>query len=245
VQSMLIAVPSKGRAGKTPTTKLLGEAATLFVPASEFEQYKKCSKGEKVVAVPNDVRGITPTRNWIIDYSQSNRIVMIDDDVKAQGFMQLNAFNAKHKKMTSQEWLIEWEKLFEVAEDMQYRIWGVSTDGALRSVYPWSPFLWQSYVTASCMGLRKETGIRFDESYPVKEDYEICLRCIAEDGGVVAARYLYWANSHWVDDGGCKDYRTATMEKRMIDKLLKQYPGLIRSVTRANGASEYSIQLEF
>lgn len=245
MQSMLIAVPSKGRAGNTSTIKLLKNAATLFVPESEVLQYEKHCKGESIVAVPNEVRGITATRNWIIDWSECNRIVMVDDDVKAQGYMQLNAFNAKHKKLNSEEWLNEWSKLFDITEDMQYRIWGVSTDGALRSVYPWSPFMWQSYVTASCMGLLKETGIRFDESYPVKEDYEICLRCIKEDGGVVAARYLYWANSHWVDDGGCKDYRTASMEKEMIKKLIENYPGLIRSVTRANGASEYSIQLDF
>jgi hypothetical protein len=93
------------------------------------------------------------------------------------------------------------------------------------------------------MGILNDGRTRFDERYAVKEDYELCLRCIKEDGGIVAARHFYWHNSHWTDEGGCKDYRTAETEKRCIDMLMKEYPGMIRQVTK--GGSEYSLKLEF
>jgi len=93
------------------------------------------------------------------------------------------------------------------------------------------------------MGILNDGRTRFDESFPVKEDYELCLRCIKEDGGILGARYLYWHNEHWTGEGGCKDYRTQAMEEKAINKLMSMYPGFIRRVTR--GGAEYSINLDF
>jgi hypothetical protein len=236
---MLIAIPSKGRAGKAKTLAVLPNA-TLFVPSLEAESYRAAG-AKNVVGVPDDVRGITRTRNWILDNVDDPHVVMIDDDVKACGYFKLYEHQAKQKKLNEQEWNNEFQKLFDVTEEMGYRIWGISTDGALRSVYPYKPFLWRSYITASCMGIINDGSTRFDEDFPVKEDYELNLRCIQEDGGIVAARYFYWSNSHWHDDGGCKDYRTARMEKECIDRLVRKYPGMVRVTKRAN--SEHCIEL--
>jgi len=212
--------------------------AVSYVPARETQEYKAAGVAN-VVSVPDDVRGITATRNWILDNTESDWVVFIDDDVKQAGFCHMMHHRMKHRKIAN--WVAEFARLFEITEDMQYRIWGVSTDGAPRSVYPYKPFLWRSYITASCMGIRNSTGIRFDEEFKVKEDYEMCLRCIVEDGGIVAARYLYWVNSHWTDDGGCKDYRTSQIEKKAIAKLKAKYPGMVRQIDR--GGSQYSIEL--
>lgn len=236
---MLIAIPSKGRAGKAKTLGVLPNA-TLFVPSLEVESYKVAG-AKKVVGVPDNVRGITRTRNWILDNTDDPHVVMIDDDVKACGYLKLYEQHAKRKKLNEQEWNDAFQKLFHVTEEMSYRIWGIATDGALRSVYPYKPFLWRSYITASCMGIINDGSTRFDEDFPVKEDYELNLRCIQEDGGIVAARYLYWQNWHWHDDGGCKDYRTVKMEKECMDKLVAKYPGMVRIAKRRN--SEYCIEL--
>ena len=50
-------------------------------------------------------------------------------------------------------------------------------------------------------------------------------RCIAEDGGVVCAQYIYWVNLHWDTAGGCRDYRTQAMERDCIRRLRRAYPG--------------------
>ena len=235
---MLIAIPSKGRAGQVKTQKIL-QTAVVYVPALEKPAYEAAG-ASNVVAVPNDVQGITATRNWILRNTDEQWVVMVDDDVKAQGYFEMGDTKAKHRKMSEEQWLLEFAKLFELTEDLGYRIWGVSTDGALRSVYPYKPLLWKSYVTASCMGIINNGKTFFDETFKVKEDYELNLRCIAEDGGVVAARYLYWCNSHWHDDGGCKDYRTQEMEADAIRRLQRMYPGMIRATKRQN--SEYCIE---
>lgn len=237
---MTIAIPSKGRAGRVKSQSVI-PSAKVFVPRTEADAYLKCGV-QNVVMVPDYIRGITATRNWILDSLKDRRVVFIDDDVKACGWFELSDERAKARHLTEAEWLCEFRKLFDVTEQLGYRVWGLSTDGALRSCYPYKPFLFHSYVTASCMGV-VNTGIRFDHRFLVKEDYELCLRCIREDGGVLAARYLFWSNDHWTADGGCKSYRTQAMECDATERLMEMYPGFIRRVTR--GGSGYSIELDF
>lgn len=239
---MLFAVPSKGRAGSVTTTSIL-PFAVLYVPENEVTAYKKTNSGQRVIGVPAEIRGITKTRNWILSNSDDLRIVMVDDDVKNQGWVKLFSRKCKHKKMNGEEWRGVCEKLFDACEDIGWKIWGVATQSAPRSVYSWKPIISHSYVTASFMGIVNDNKMLFDESFIVKEDYEIGLRHIKEYGGVLCARHVYWENSHWKDDGGCKDYRTGKIELDAIRKLKKLYPGMIRKITR--GGSGYSISIDF
>ena len=236
---MIVAVPSMGRAGKTTTDKTI-PSTVFYVPAREVEQYKR-SGVQSVIGVPDEIKGITKTRNWILDSCGDPRVVMIDDDVRVCGFVRLDPTKNKHLKLTAEQWISEMETLFDVAQGLGYRIWGVATVGASWGVRPWTPFLFQSYVTASFMGIVNDGRTRFDESFKVKEDYELCLRCITQDGGVLAARYLYWENDHWHTAGGCATYRTPEIELDAIKRLQEMYPALVRQVTR--GGSEFSIDI--
>lgn len=236
---MLIAIPSKGRAGLTTSQKILPNA-TWYVQESELHQYRGLYKN--VVGVPINVKGITPTRNWILKNTDEKWVVFIDDDVRVAGYIKLNSHSCKYKKEVSELfWINEFLKYFDLTEQMGYKIWGVKTESAPRSLYPYKPFLLKSYVTASCMGIINDGEYYFDENFKVKEDYEICLRHIVDKGGILAIRYLHWENDHWNKDGGCKDYRTIEVERDAIKKLIKQYPGMIRSAKRK--ANEFTIQL--
>jgi hypothetical protein len=239
---MLIAIPSKGRAGATTTDKFLGDVGTLFVPEAELDQYKQAASCP-VVCVPSEVKGITKTRNWILQNTEDQRVVMVDDDLKVQGWRKLYEEKTRHKKMTAGQWAGEFAKFFEVVEDLGWKIWGCKTESSARSVHPYKPFLFRAYVTASCMGIVNDGTYLFDETFPVKEDYEIGLRHVKEFGGVLAVRYVYWENSHWDDDGGCKTYRTQVLERKAIRDLMRLYPGMIKRITR--GGSSYSIELNF
>ena len=235
-----MAIPSKGRAGLTTTQKVLPNA-TWYVPESELHQYKPIYRN--VIGVPLSVRGITATRNWILQNTDSRWVVFIDDDAKHTGWSKLHKEHRKDIKCPTEEfWHNEFIKCFDIAEQMGYKIWGIKTETSTRSVQPYKPFLLRGYVTASCMGMINDGEYYFDESYKVKEDYELCLRHIKEKGGILGVRYVHWENDHWDKDGGCKDYRTQDMERDAIKRLIKQYPGMIRSAKRK--ANEFTIQLQ-
>jgi len=239
---VIFAVPSKGRAGKTKTQKILTESI-FFVPENEVRLYEKTIKN-KIVGVPNEIKGITKTRNWILKNCQDDRVIMVDDDVKFAGFMAATSDKMKKYEIKSQdEWGSECNKLFDICEGLDYKIFGIRTEGSPRGYHPYKPFLFHSYVTASFMGIINDGKYYFDESFEVKEDYELCLRHIKEKGGILAARFLIWENTHWGDEGGCKDYRTQTKEKNAIKKLVQMYPGFIRQVKKTG--NEYLIKLDF
>ena len=237
---MLIAIPSKNRARKTTTNKVLPNKGVFFVPESEVHNYKEYIKN--VVGVPPSVKGITSTRNWILKEYQGEDVVFLDDDVKACGYTKL--LERKSIKVEIRDEAF-WEKqfflFFEMSRQLGYKIWGVKTESSTRGMLPFKPILFKSYITASCMGIINDGEYYFDERYKVKEDYEICLRHIRDKGGILAVRYLHWENDHWDKDGGCKDYRTVQMEKDCIKMLIKDYPGMVRGAKRK--ANQFTIAL--
>ena len=180
---MLIAIPSKNRAGQTKTNKILPNIGTFFVPESEVHQY---SYIKNVIGVPNEIQGITNTRNWILKNTKEKWVVFLDDDAKNVGYTELGRTQAK--KIDIQEegfWAEEFLKAFDLAEQLGYKMWGVKTEAAPRSVYPYKPILTKTYLTASCMGMVNDGEFYFDENFKVKEDYEICLIHIVKYGGIL------------------------------------------------------------
>jgi hypothetical protein len=236
---MIVAVPSKGRADQVRSQKILS-SCHVFVPKLEAPAYRDMGV-KNVVAVPDNVVGITRTRNWILKNTKDRHVVMIDDDVRAQGFTRLHERHAVHEPLPETTWLREFTKLFELTEQLGFRIWGTRTDSATRAAYPYFPFRFRSYVTASCMGIVNDGRTYFDESYFAKEDYELCARCITEDGGVLSAQYLFWQNEHWTTSAGCNVLGRSEAERASVKRLCRTYPGLVRAVERAGADFAVSI----
>ena len=235
---MLIAVPSKGRAGLTTSNRIL-PSATFYVPESELHQYVNI---KNKIGVPKEIKCITSTRNWILKNTNDKWVVFIDDDVRNCGYTKMNEYRCEKISIRDEEtWINEFIKAFDLSEQLGYKIWGLKTESAPRSVYPYYPIRFKRYVTASCMGLINDGEFYFDEDFKVKEDYEICLRHIVKYNGIVGIEYLHWENDHWESGGGCKDYRTIEIEKDAIKRLHRLYPGMIRSAKRVS--NKFTIQL--
>lgn len=197
---------------------------------------------KNVVPVPNTIKGITATRNWILKNTDDKWVVFLDDDVRSCGYNKLYQYNAKRVEIKHEQfWVDEFVKAFDLMEQFGHKLWGMKTEAAPMSVYPYKPILTKSYLTASCMGMLNDGEFYFDEEFTVKEDYEICLRHLQKYGAITAIRYLHWENHHWTTEGGCKDYRTVQIEKNAIKRLIEKYPGYIKSAKRK--ANIFTIEL--
>jgi hypothetical protein len=239
---MLIAIPSKGRPFKSKSKELIS-SAKIFVPESEFDLYNKIYPND-IISVPNEVKGITKTRNWILKNNLGVNVVFVDDDLKKCGYWITQYEKRKFKDIKNEQMIInEFKKLFEVCNDLDYKIWGLKTESSKISQHDEKPFVFMTYITASCMGIVNDGSYYFNENYEVKEDYEIGLRHIKEKGGVLGARHFSWENEHWDTNGGCGDYRTDQIERKCINQLIKEYPKYVKSVNRKNSA--YCIKLHF
>ena len=238
---MIIAVPSKSRAGSTTTDKLISKS-TFFVPESEVHQYQNYV--ENIVGIPKKIQGITKTRNWILKNCKDEKVVMLDDDVIKAGWIDVKKNNVEHNRINDENfWIDEFEKNFDLCNQLGYKIWGLKTESSTKSYYCYKPIVFKTYALGSCMGIINDGEYLFDESFPVKEDYELCLRHIKEKGGLLGIRYLYWENNHWKKDGGCKDYRTVAIEKKAIKDLIKLYPSMISQVKKRK--NKFTIKLNF
>jgi hypothetical protein len=79
-----ICIPSKGRAGLITSQKIFS-TGILYVPESEVSQYKIYDN--KIVGIPNEVKGITQTRNWILK-NNPNNVFFLDDDLQYGGYVE-------------------------------------------------------------------------------------------------------------------------------------------------------------
>ena len=185
---MLIAIPSKGRPYKSKTKEFL-KSAKIFVPEPEFEIYNKIYPGD-IVAVPASVRGITPTRNWILKNSEDKEVVMVDDDLVKCGYIlpdengKLNTIEIKDGKVLERVF----EQAFETLYSLGWKIFGVRGESSAWGQHNECPFLLDSYITANCMGMINDGTMYFDEEMIIR--METRLPCRPTRASLTSPSYL-------------------------------------------------------
>lgn len=232
-----ICIPSKGRAGLITTQKIF-KSATIYIPESEKYEY---SIYKNVELIPNKIKGITSTRNWILKNNNCN-VFFIDDDLQYGGYIERNETKYKVKKIVDEQvYIDEIKKLFELTYQMKAKINGFFTVGNNLTNYNYKPFQLNGVCLGSCMGIINDGTYYFDEAFQVKEDYELTLRNLADIGITVRSNVLFMQHEHTQLKGGCRDSKRIIKEKNAIKKLILKYPNKIKSA-KHRGTS-FSIQL--
>jgi len=234
-----IAIPSKGRAGLI-TSQEIFKSAVIYVPENEVKQY--CIYDNKIVGIPIEVKGITATRNWILKTNHLQNIFFVDDDLKNIGYF--NKTDEKYKRV-SYEKEDEIKKvianLFELSYQSGSYINGLFTVDNAMSNYSYNPFLFNGVCLGSCMGIINDGTYYFDETFEVKEDYELTLRHLTERGITVRSNILFMQHEHTQLRGGCRDSNRIVKEKTAVKKLITMYPNMIKEA-KHRGTS-FAIQL--
>lgn len=219
---MKICVPSSHRSD-TSTTQYVLKNCIFFVPEDQVKNY---DINREVIGVP--FKGITKTRNFILDYFKGEDVLFIDDDVRECGMFQ-KGMRINLRDITNSDILeSEFERVFDICRGLDFKIWGAESGGSKFANHPLNPFSFRGVINGSLMGIVNDGEYRFDEEFEVKEDYEIMLRHYMDKGGVLKCRHFYWRNYHWNNEGGCVDYRTDKLEEKCIGMLEQKYPGMIK-----------------
>jgi hypothetical protein len=233
-----IAIPSKGRAGLITSHEIF-KSAVIYVPENEVKQYGIYKN--KVVGIPISVKGITATRNWILKNNDCN-IFFLDDDFEYGGYVERTDEKYKVKRVKDELiYIKEIEKLFDIAEQSNSKIFGLFTVGNNLTNYAYNPFLFNGVCLGSCMGIINDGSYYFDETFEVKEDYELTLRHFTERGITVRSNIIFMQHEHTQLRGGCRDSNRIEKEKLAVKKLITMYPGMIKEA-KHRGTS-FAIQL--
>jgi len=225
---MLIAIPSKDRAGKVSTEKvMLGCDCTLFVPASQSADYQ--NHHARVVAVPDRVRGITATRNHILDYAASQgekHVVQCDDDAVMFGKFEDTGPGRQLRPFEHIQIPDLLEDMFAMTAAAGTNLFGFQVSYDPRFYREYSPFAFLAVIVGNFMGIIDD-GQRFDERLKVKEDYDFALQSLYRHRKVVRMNKYAFHVSHLFDPGGCAAYRTYQMELDAIRVLRKKWGATI------------------
>jgi len=237
--NFVVAIPSKGRAGLI-TSHAYFPDAVLYVPESEGHQYSIYRN--KIHLVPRDVKGITATRNYILRANYGVNVFFIDDDLQYFGYVHRD--ETKYKVVRLDDSAIVYfviNQLFEVAHGLNAKIIGLFTVGNNLTNYSWNPFLFNGVCLGSCMGIVNDGTYYFDETYDVKEDYELTLRNLRDGRSTVRSNILFMQHEHTQMSGGCRDDKRIEKEKSAVKRLIKEYPGCIKEAKHRG--TNFSIQL--
>lgn len=235
----IIAIPSKGRAGHISSHSIF-KSAVLYVPESEQMQYS--IYGNKLELVPNSIKGITATRNYILKHNQGKNVFFIDDDLQYFGFVERTDLKYKVKRLKDESIVIKViEQLFEMTYQMNAKINGFFTVGNNLTNYSYNPFLFNGVCLGSCMGIINDGTYYFNEEYEVKEDYELTLRNLKDGRPTVRTNIIFMQHEHTQSIGGCRDSKRIEKEKNALKKLISEYPGMIKEAKHRG--TNFSIQL--
>lgn len=235
---MIFAIPSKGRAGIVKTTRFV-ETSIVFCPKEERDEYKK--HHENVVAVPDDVAGITKTRNWILRWARitnENRILMMDDDLRT--FAKFEKGKPGVGVPVSYERFVHLAaNMFDMATDLGTNLWGFQVTNDGKTYREYSPFSLQSFIAGHLMGIIDD-GQRFDERMQVKEDYDFSMQSLYRYRRVLRFNKYSFYVDHHETLGGCRTYRTMEMELNAIETLKRKWGTELVSV---NPKKRYEVRV--
>lgn len=195
----------------------------------EAESYRKENPGVNIIATGK--KGITPTRNYILDFFEDGEeIVMLDDDVMRFRILKVIDFR---KHLFEIENIKEFfEQAFVMTRRANAKLWGVQACDV--GVYMTRKINTDKFIIGTASGIIND-HLRFDEDLVLKEDYDYTLKHIIEHGRVFKFNFISVEAKHYSNKGGCVDYRKKETEAEACKILLERYPQfLIPNVKREN-----------
>lgn len=202
-----IVCPSKGRADNVRTLKLI-PTLVLVVPHDEAEDYRKNYPDTEVLATPERIKGITPTRQWILEQYAEEDVFMIDDDVTSvrRNFV----FGDQEISVTDPETIHDIiETTTGIARLEGAKVFSFSKIRNPLEYNAFAPIVHTGYMNASFCGFLKGHGLSYDLAMSEGEDhYMSCLTVFKHRYCLIDNRYSFITDGNFTAVGGCNGYRT-------------------------------------
>ena len=215
---MKIYAPSYMRAEGVKTHKILPD---IIYCVHEFEAEEYIDKGYNVEIMPDEVGGnIARVRNYMLDNYIKNKGLIIDDDIEAIKVWRWFDGMPKAEIVEDVEEFIE--QGFNLCEQFDCHLWGINIIGDKGSYREYTPFSLNNTLSGSFMGF-VDNVLRFDESIPLKEDYDYSIQNANHYRKLLRINYAHMIKKDHGNKGGCADYRTIESEKEQMNLLQKKW----------------------
>jgi len=234
--SRAIYIPSAGRANRQHTFQRIPDEfkdiTNVVVPMSEWKAYERTVGKAHLLGCPTT--GIGSTRQWILENTEADYVLMLDDDMyfyhrKAKGDWHLATNDAEDNvRMLA--------RLFRLMEDKNYAhvgmatrteaaryLCGIRTCTRVNNVH--------GFDVKKVLHAQRKFDCRFDK-LKLMEDFHFTLTML-EHGYANALLLDYvWNQPGSNTDGGCSAYRTAKLQAECAHALAALHPKTVTVVTK-------------
>lgn len=225
-------IPSMGRAHvpggplaqMTPGVRALYQA-TIVVPDAEVNIYQAYNRFSytKVIGCPET--GIARTRQWIAKHCDTNKFVMMDDDINFIVRVAPDDWKLREAYQNEVHDMMVWiEGLLET-----YGHVSVSTrQGNNRLPTGSSPIIVENSRTLRVLAYRRDDFLSVEHGrVEVMEDFDVNLQLLRK--GIANCQLAHWAQDQKMTNapGGCSTYRTHEVHERSARKLADLHPGIV------------------
>lgn len=215
---------SRGRA-KTIADKSLAIMPDYFkvlVPESQRGDYMAAGVSEdRIVTTPDDIQGLGALRNWVLDHTACQMVVMADDD-----FDKLYCFDDEKTRNVISEDEVSQILLSNavMAKDAGVSVFGF-TNKDIRSYYPQDPFTIMGTVSAY-IGINGRQFRFLDDKFKV--DYDYSLQALLVDRIVWIDHRYGFTQARDNNGGGNAEFRTQVGYQQSVDKLEKRWGSALK-----------------
>lgn len=216
-----ICVPSYKRPENMRITDWL-DGLSIWVHDFEYDDYVEANPGCNIVSMPDDLSGsgMADIRNYILDNSNKDWVLMIDDDCRGVGYYE----NCEAKEFGKEEFFDFVLNGFVMAEDLGTCLWGLNQQTDKKFYREYSPLSMTVPVLGPFMGIIKmDRTPRFDPDLGLKEDYDYSIQVLNRFRKILRFNKYHYKVGHIDYPGGCTTYRTKKKELEQGKRLQRKW----------------------
>ena len=211
----------------------------VYVDGKEFEEYKKYNPEGNIIRCADGVQGnLCRVRNYILNEEFKNGadvVMIIDDDMEGLYLWQENENNKIKKRKIKTEEIIDFVgKYSNICKDLGFYFWGGNCNQDAMSYMEYNPFSFSRYIGGPLQIFLKGNECFYDETLPLKEDYDMTLQQCNKYRGCFRVNFLTYNVKQSEQAGGCATYRNMEREKSQFELLQKKWGGDIVKIDNSN-----------
>jgi len=199
-------------------------------PESEAKLHKAVNR--QVMAVPDSVKGIAKTRQWILENADCEQILMLDDD---QSFRCRETGSYKLRPMLEEDYTAMLDAASETLRN--YNAVGISAQAGNNRTFPKSIVapgrMYNMYALNRSFLL--DNDIRFD-AMTVMEDFHVTLSMLEMGFSNAILQDWCWGSPGSNADGGCSNYRTVEVQREGALRLADLHKPFVTVVEKESKA---------
>lgn len=225
----------------------------IWVDHKEYDEYKKNYPESDIVSCPEGVQGnLCRVRNYILDeeFKRGMDVVLIIDDdlncIRRYDYDEESGFGYIPTVITADDFLPFLEKYSIIAKEIGAKFWGLNCNFDPMAYRHNTPFSTRSYIGGPFQCFLKGNRCWYDESLPLKEDYDMTLQQLNTERVVLRVNAYHYLCKQSENKGGCAAYRNRQREKEQLEALQEKWGTRIVKIDESNkGRSEKQKRLDY